>query len=71
MKTLRPLAIAQANVPNIALGLLVRGADYPSCQHESFVEELRAATKNLDEEVRIMFRDWLKSQPGAKSSGKQ
>lgn len=38
---------------------------------ESFVEELRAATKNLDEEVRIMFRDWLKSQSGAKSSGKQ
>ncbi len=30
---------------------------------DSFLEELRVATKNLDEEVRLMFRVWLKSPP--------
>jgi hypothetical protein len=36
---------------------------------ESFLEELRAATTNLDEEVRLMFRAWVKSQPTPGGSG--
>ena len=33
---------------------------------QSTVEALQAATENLDEEVRFMYRDWLKLQSGAK-----